>query len=502
MRFSELLQGLPIVEARGDCEVRALQVDSRRVQPGELFVALKGTHHDGHQFVADALARGACGVVISHREALPPGTAVFAVVPDTREALWQMAQRLYHHPSTQMCVVGVTGTNGKTTTTHYLQKILASAGMPTLLIGTLGVYLEQPSSERTPFGEPLDFTTPEVYQIQHLLAQAQAQGVLAAVMEVSSHALDQKRADGIAFDAAVFTNLTQDHLDYHGTMEAYARAKLRLFTELAESSDKPFRAVINRDAEWGAWFAERAKGDLWCFGVQSSARVYAADIRFGREAIAFVVHWEGAPFLVRTSLPTPYNLYNALGAVAAALSLGIAPEAIQRGIARLERVPGRFERVPIPAPFEVFVDFAHTPDALQRVLETARQLKPSRLTVVFGCGGDRDPLKRPRMGAIAEQLADRVILTSDNPRTEDPHAILRDIQQGLTGAPGVVVVVEPDRRQAIHYALQTAQPGELILLAGKGHEEYQIIGTTQYPFSDREVVLEFFENAQQGAKRL
>lgn len=505
MRLSELVQGLTLIDLHGDTEVYNLQVDSRQVQPNTLFVAIKGTRHDGHQFVADALARGACGVVVSERSAIPSDASAWVVVPDTREALWKLAQRLYRHPSAHLTVVGVTGTNGKTTTTHYLQKILATAGLPTLLIGTLGAYLETPEGERTPFGEPLDFTTPEIYQLQQLIAQAQQQGMKAVVMEVSSHALDQKRTDGIAFDGGVFTNLTQDHLDYHHTMEAYAQAKLRLFTDLVRQSEKPYRAVICLDTEWGAWFAERAEGMLWTYGTIPDARVRATDALFHSAGIEFTVRWDGAPFRVQTQLPAPYNLHNALGAITAALSLGIDPEAVQEGVARLERVPGRFERVPIQAPFEVFVDFAHTPDALQRVLETARRMNPTRLTVVFGCGGDRDPHKRPRMGAIAEQLADRIVLTSDNPRTEDPHAILRDIQSGLTGKPGTAVIVELDRRQAIYSALATAQPGEIILLAGKGHESYQIIGTTKYPFSDREVVLDFFRSQnlhqEEGAKQ-
>lgn len=502
MRLTELVHNLPIIEIQGDAEVSALQIDSRRVQPGDLFIALKGTRHDGHRFVEDALRKGACGAVVSDKTALPVSARTWVVVPDTRQTLWQMAQRLYQHPSAHLITVGITGTNGKTTTSHYLQKILARVGLPTLLIGTLGAYLETPSGTRTPFGEPLDFTTPEIYQIQKLLAQAYAQGVKAVVMEISSHALDQQRADGIAFDAGVFTNLTQDHLDYHPSMAHYAQAKLRLFTDLAHASEKPFRAIINLDTEWGTWFGERAQGEVWTYGTTDAGRVCASEVEFRHEGIEFTVRWEGEPFRIHTTLSAPYNLYNALAGVTTALSLGIPIEAIQAGIALLERVPGRFERVPVPAPLRVFIDYAHTPDALQRVLETARQMKPSRLTVVFGCGGDRDPTKRPRMGAIVEQLADRIVLTSDNPRTEDPHAILRDIQAGLTGKQGVLVAVEPDRRQAIHYALDTAQPDEIILLAGKGHETYQIIGTTKYPFSDREVVLDYFraQNATEGAK--
>ncbi len=490
MRLSELLEGRIGTRQHGDAEITGIQVDSRQVRPGDLFVALVGRQTDGHRFLNEALARGAAALLVSDAHALPPNAPAWAVVDDTREALWQIAQRFYGDPSRTMTVVGVTGTNGKTTTTHYLQQVFLAAGEPCLLMGTLGAYLATPDGERISLGGAMDFTTPEVFQIQALLSEAQGRGVKFAVMEVSSHALDQKRADGIHFTAGVFTNLTQDHLDYHGTMEAYAQAKLRLFTDLALGGPEPARSVINIDAEWGPWFAERARGELWTFGTQEHARVRALEVDYRAEGIRFRVLSGSDDFEIFTSLRAPYNLHNALGAVACALSLGIPVPAIQQGIACLSRVPGRFERVPIKAPFEVYVDFAHTPDALERVLRTARQLNPSRLTVLFGCGGDRDPLKRPKMGAIAAQLADRVVLTSDNPRTEDPMQILHQILAGIPESERARVVVEPDRQRAIEMTLADAQPGEIVLLAGKGHEEYQIIGTTRYPFSDRQVVLQ------------
>lgn len=491
-----LVQALPQVEVHGDAPVLGLQVDSRKVQPGDLFVALRGTRLDGHAFLEEAVRNGASALLVSDPSKIPPSASAWAVVPDTREALWRIAKRLYNDPSQQMTVVGITGTNGKTTTAHYLKQVFLSAGYSTLMVGTLGAYLND-----TPLPHEIDLTTPEVYQIQALLAQAFQRGAQACVMEVSSHALHQHRADGIAFDVGVFTNLTQDHLDYHGTMEAYAEAKLRLFTDLAEYSQKPFRAVINLDTEWGAWFGERARGDLWTYGTSPSARVRALAPLFAREGIHFMVEWEQGSFPIHTQLHAPHNLYNALASVATALSLGLPIEAIQQGVESLQSVPGRFERVAIPAPFEVVVDFAHTPDALRNLLQTARQLQPTRLTVAFGCGGDRDPLKRPLMGAIAAELADRVIITSDNPRTEDPMRIIEQILEGIPAEARDKVRVEPDRRQAIYYALETAQPGELVVLAGKGHEPYQIIGTTKYPFSDRQVVLDYWEGTHRGAKR-
>jgi UDP-N-acetylmuramoyl-L-alanyl-D-glutamate--2,6-diaminopimelate ligase len=546
MRLSELIQGLPIVEARGDAEITGVCVDSRRVQRGDLFVALVGRQHDGHRFIADALQQGAAAVMAQQAAEEVASEFPFVRVPDTREALWRVAQRLYGDPTQHMLTIGVTGTNGKTTTTHMLQKILAVWGKPTVLIGTLGAWIEYPDGRREALAQEGEFTTPEVYQLQSLLQQARARGAHAAVMEVSSHALDQRRADGIRFNVGVFTNLTQDHLDYHGTMEAYAAAKLRLFTDLAEQSGKPFRAVVNIDDEWGRVFAAKARGAVYTYGESECALVRATRVEYGHDTLRFWIRTTlttnngagrhstptavapllkvppasrgephlGSPCLqgepqgggsargveelpLHTPLIAPYNLYNALAATTAALALEVPLEAIQQGLASLSQVPGRFERAPIDADYTVIVDFAHTPDALARVLQAGRMLNPTRLTVLFGCGGDRDPTKRPQMGRIAAELADRVILTSDNPRTEDPHQIL---QQILAGVPnelrGKVALVEADRRRAIEYALHTAQAGELILLAGKGHEPYQIVGTEKLPFSDIEVAKE-----AAGAKR-
>ncbi len=514
MRLSELIHGLPILEAQGDAEIRGVCVDSRRVQPGDLFVALVGWQQDGHRFIEDAIRRGAAAVMVQAPVERLANDMPFVRVPDTRDALWRIAQRFYGDPTQHMLTIGVTGTNGKTTTTHMLQKILVAWGKPTVLIGTLGAWMEYPDGRRETLAQEGEFTTPEVYQLQALLRQAHTLGAQAAVMEVSSHALDQRRADGVRFDAGVFTNLTQDHLDYHGTMEAYAAAKLRLFTDLAEQSGKPYRAVINIDDAWGRRFAAKAKGAVYTYGENECALVQATRVEYGQDALRFWIRTAIHSTLTPAPSPSvpgeggaggegiherqmhipliaPYNLYNALAATTAALSLGIPLESVQRGLANLSQVPGRFERAPINADYTVIVDFAHTPDALARVLHAGRLLNPTRLTVLFGCGGDRDATKRPIMGRIAAELADRVILTSDNPRTEEPNQIL---QQILAGVPedlrARVALVEPDRRRAIENALHTAQPGELILLAGKGHEPYQIVGNEKLPFSDIEVAKE------------
>lgn len=519
MRLSELIHGLPILEARGDAEIRGVCVDSRRVQPGELFVALVGRQQDGHRFIEDAVHRGAAAVIAQEPVEQLVREIPYVRVPDTRDALWRIAQRLYGDPTQHMLTVGVTGTNGKTTTTHMLQKILVAWGKPTMLIGTLGAWVEYPDGRRETLAQEGEFTTPEVYQLQALLQQAHTLGAQAAVMEVSSHALDQRRADGVRFDVGVFTNLTQDHLDYHGTMEAYAAAKLRLFTDLAEQSGKSFCAVVNIDDAWGRQFAAKAKGAVYTYGENECALVQATRVEYGQDALRFWIRTTLNPAGIHSTLTpapsprasgeggaggegiherqmhipliAPYNLYNALAATTAALSLGIPLESVQRGLMNLSQVPGRFERASIDADYTVIVDFAHTPDALARVLHAGRLLNPTRLTVLFGCGGDRDATKRPIMGRIAVERADRVILTSDNPRTEEPSQIL---QQILAGVPedlrARVALVEPDRRRAIEYALHTAQAGELILLAGKGHEPYQIVGNEKLPFSDIEVAKE------------
>jgi UDP-N-acetylmuramyl-tripeptide synthetase len=376
MRLSELIQGLPIVEARGDAEITGVCVDSRRVQRGDLFVALVGRQHDGHRFIADALQQGAAAVMAQQAAEEVASEFPFVRVPDTREALWRVAQRLYGDPTQHMLTIGVTGTNGKTTTTHMLQKILAVWGKPTVLIGTLGAWIEYPDGRREALAQEGEFTTPEVYQLQSLLQQARARGAHAAVMEVSSHALDQRRADGIRFNVGVFTNLTQDHLDYHGTMEAYAAAKLRLFTDLAEQSGKPFRAVVNIDDEWGRVFAAKARGAVYTYGESESALVRATRVEYGHDTLRFWIRTtlttnngagrhstptavapllkvplakRGEPHLgspcmqgepqgggsargveelpLHTPLIAPYNLYNALAATTAALALEVPLEA-------------------------------------------------------------------------------------------------------------------------------------------------------------------------------
>lgn len=485
MRFAELLKGLN-AEISGDTPIQGLCVDTRLLKKGDLYIALVGSRQDGHEFLSQAVQAGAAAALVANDRTAPENLPVYARVPDTRKALWQIAQRFYNDPSRHLRLIGLTGTNGKTTTSHLLHSILESEGIPVALIGTLGCKWKGDYRD-------LGFTTPEVYQLQAILQEVLADGARATVMEVSSHALAQMRVDGARFDIGVFLNLTQDHLDFHHTMEEYASAKLRLFTELAEQSEKPFYSLINLDSEWGDWFMKRASSKVMSFGTSPESAIRAVHPNIEEKGLRFQIE---SPyhdrFDVMLQLSAPYNLSNGLAAAAAALVLGISTEAIQQGLQAVERVPGRFERVPLEQDFVVYIDFAHTPDALENVLKAARDLKPQRLVILFGAGGDRDSRKRPLMGRVASEWADRVILTSDNPRTEDPQKILDDILQGIEPDQKNKVIVEPDRKRAIHLALQEAQPGDLILLAGKGHENYQIIGEEKIPFEDRQVVLDFY----------
>jgi UDP-N-acetylmuramoyl-L-alanyl-D-glutamate--2,6-diaminopimelate ligase len=498
MKLTELLQGLEVIEKQGDAEISGLCVDSRQVQPGDAFIALVGGKQDGHAYLKQAFEREASVLIVSKRESLSPAiggpkseirnSPAWAIVPDTREALWRMAQRFYGDPTRDLLTIGITGTNGKSTTTHLLQAVLNDAGYPAALLGTLGYHFGQQHRQ-------MNFTTPEVYQLQALLAEAKAAGARAAVMEVSSHALVQKRVDGVRFDGGVFTNLTQEHLDFHGTMEAYSEAKLRFFTELAAQGGKEFRSVINLDAEWGRWFAERARGRVLTYGTNEEADIRAVDVEISLSGIRFtVLNKSEQPFPVQLQLSAPFNLANGLAAAAAALSLNLPVEAIQNGLASVQHVLGRFERVPVEREYEVIVDYAHTPDAFQNLLMAARALKPARLVILFGCGGDRDPTKRPLMGRIAAELADRVILTADNPRTEDLQKILEQILTGIPQELRSRVEIEHDRSDAVRLAIQTARPGDLILLVGKGHETYQIIGHKKFPFDDRIAVREALDS--------
>jgi UDP-N-acetylmuramoyl-L-alanyl-D-glutamate--2,6-diaminopimelate ligase len=435
--------------------------DSRSVGPGALFCCVPGQQVDGHAFASDAVRAGAVALLVEQRLAID---VVQVQVPDARIAMAIAAAELWGHPSRRLQVIGVTGTNGKTTVAHLIGTILSSAGRPCPVLGTL-------TGART---------TPEAPDLQAALSNFLDRGAAAVAMEVSSHALALHRVDELHFALAMFTNLSRDHLDFHGTEAAYFQAKARLF-----DPDLSARAVVNLDDPRG-----RLLRDAALIPTVGYALADAADVQLSPGGTQF--RWRGAPMSV--PLAGRHNLSNAIGAATAAAELGISVDAIARGLASVPRVPGRFERVEAGQPFRVVVDYAHTPDALARVLEAAREITPSpgRVILVFGCGGDRDPSKRAPMGRVASRLANLVVVTSDNPRHEEPGAIIAAVRAGLD--PATPTIIEPDRRAAIADALREARDGDIVVIAGKGHETTQVIGDVELPFEDRTVASELLAN--------
>jgi UDP-N-acetylmuramyl-tripeptide synthetase len=483
---SALLDALPERRVIGapPATVRALTADSRRVEPGDCFVAVPGFKQDARRFVPDAVGRGA-RLVVTEGEPLPGLAVAQVVVPSARRALARLADAFYGHPSAALTVVGITGTNGKTTTSYLVDALLRARGLRTGILGTIQYVL---GDEARPAGQ----TTPEALDIQEMLAEMRERGIGGVAMEVSSHALALARVDGIEFDVAVFTNLTQDHLDFHGTLDEYRRAKRRLFEQLATSPKPKRTAVVNADDPAGAEMVRGLDVPALAFGLGPAATVRAVERTSSLDGIRMRVQTPAGALALASPLIGEHNVLNLLGAVATGLALGLAPAAIAAALAPVSAVPGRFEQVRAGQPFLVVVDYAHTPDALERVLETARKITPGRLGVVFGCGGDRDRTKRPIMGEIAARRADRLWATSDNPRSERPAAILDEIAVGVARVAGGSdrCVSEPDRRRAIRDALTWAAAGDTVVIAGKGHETYQIVGADVLPFDDRAVARE------------
>ena len=457
-----------------DLEIAGICYDSRTVKPGDLFFALPGSHASGAAFARQAESGGAVAIV---SEAPIPGVGIPVVtVPSAREAL-ALASRTFHgNPSSSLAVAGVTGTNGKTTTAWMIRHLCDAVGRACGLVGTVEYVLPGRI-------EPATRTTPESADLQGLLAEMRDGGFRAAAIEVSSHALVQHRTTGVDFDAAVFTNLTQDHLDYHGTMEEYFEAKALLFDRLAGQTEKKGRAVINSDDRFGRRLLDRmgSSRPVITYGQGSNCSFRASAVQTTHEGTTFRLDAKGRSYLVRTPLIGIYNVLNTTAALAAVSAMGVELRRAVAAAATIPQVPGRLERVPGRRGFQCFVDYAHTPDAVAGVLRTLRQISRGRIITVFGCGGDRDRAKRPLMAASAEELSDLAILTSDNPRGEDPAAILREAAAGFrTRSPEVV----PDREQAILRAVDLAAPGDIVLIAGKGHEKYQEIGGIRHPFDD------------------
>ena len=458
---ARLVAALPDAKVTGSLPpaIDSIATDSRTVTPGALFIALPGERTDGHEHVHDAIARGAAAIVLERDvEADVPRIRV----PDARIAASALADAFFDHPSRDLVVVGVTGTNGKTTTTHLVRDMLDAAGLPCGIIGTLGGSFR----ERT---WPLSNTTPLALELQGLLADMRDAGAAAVAMEVSSHALALARADHVRFRVAALTNITRDHLDFHATFERYVAAKRRVFGLAPD-------AVLNVDDPSGIRFAEEL-GRVVTYAIDAPADLRATDVRLQGDGSTFTVDGRTATI----ALPGRFNVRNALAALGVARVLGLDPDVALRGVAATRAVPGRMERIGAFG-VDALVDYAHTPDALENVLKAARETTRGRLIVVFGCGGDRDTGKRAEMGEIASRLADRVIVTSDNPRTEDPLAIAQAV------AVRIEAEIVLDRRAAIRRAILEAHAGDVVVVAGKGHEDYQIVGTEKRHFSDREEV--------------
>jgi UDP-N-acetylmuramoyl-L-alanyl-D-glutamate--2,6-diaminopimelate ligase len=487
MQLKILAEAIPVREVLGslDREVDGIFYDSRRVQKNGLYVAVRGAHVDGHQFTEQAIERGASAIVVERPESHSRATSL--VVADSREALADLAFTFFKKPALRLKMAGVTGTNGKTTTTFLLKHICDDAGLRSGLIGTV----------RYEIGErvlPATRTTPESLDLQELLSQMADAGCKAAVMEVSSHALAQERTRGLEWDVAVFTNLTQDHLDFHETMEDYFEAKACLFTGLKnQPNKKAAAAVINLDDRYGEQLVGRIKDEvtLITYGVSARADFRASNYRAEFGGTSFQLDARGKSYLVRVPLIGRFNVANALAALAAANSLGIGLREAVLSLAKSPQVPGRLEAVPAKRQFQIFVDYAHSDDALLNVLKTLRELSPNRLIVVFGAGGDRDKQKRPLMGRVADQNADYSIISSDNPRKEDPLAIIADVQKGFRSGNFETI---PDRAEAIARAIALAQPRDIVLIAGKGHENYQEFGDHTIPFDDRQMAMRALEN--------
>ncbi|MCL6623769.1 MAG: UDP-N-acetylmuramoyl-L-alanyl-D-glutamate--2,6-diaminopimelate ligase [Fimbriimonadales bacterium] len=478
MKLSELAGALEDGVCIGDAEVTSLVVHSGSAMRGSLFICLPGTRSDGHRFVEDALQRGAVGAVVSQQEVgefvRSRGKAVL-LVRDTVEACWRISKSFYGDPSRDLTVVGITGTNGKTTVAWLTWQALRDLHRRAGYMGTLGVYGEKERRE-------MDLTTPFPPTLQETLRNFRDQGTEVVVMEVSSHALAQKRVDGVEFDYAVFTNLSQDHFDYHRDMESYFQAKKRLFGGLPQS--KGLTSICNADDEYGRRILQEVSCKVEFGTTAKDLRILSA---YGdAHSVRVEASWRGREVSLEAPLAGRFNVMNLSACFALVASMGVEPERLAEVLRGVRPAPGRFEVVSSPEDeITVIVDYAHTPDALEKLLLSVRDLNPPRVVTVFGCGGDRDATKRAPMGAVASRLSDRIYITSDNPRTEDPEKIIQQIIAGVE--PHSSWVMEPDRRRAIFQAVAEARAGDFVVIAGKGHETYQILGTQKVPFDDREV---------------
>lgn len=480
MNLQSLLSSLQEYELYGsrNLEVSGISYDSRKIQSGDLFAALPGEHHHGIKFLDQALENGASSILTDRRvqSKLP-----VIVVKDARLALASLSSFFFHQPSAKLRLIGVTGTNGKTTTTYLLHSIFKQASVRSGLLGTIRY-------EGKDFSSAASLTTPESVDLQKMLAKMVEEGCRACVMEVSSHSLVQHRVAGCIFEAGIFTNLTQDHLDYHKTMEEYFQAKRGLFSNV---TCKTKMAIVNHDDPYGQRILTERRNqglEALSFGADPRANFHIQSWITSPSGSQITIRYQNSETHIETPLIARYNAYNVCGAFAAATSLRIDPETIMSGILGMKQVPGRLEKVELGQPFLILIDYAHTEDALRQLLNTVRGYAEKRILLVFGCGGERDRGKRPVMGQVGCQLADEIFLTSDNPRNEDPEQIVGDVMAGIQAADRRKVHIIPDREEAIREALRIAREGDALVLAGKGHENYQIIGNEKIHFDEREIL--------------
>lgn len=476
MQLRNLAQSTTYIRLTGDADIGRIEYNSRHVQEGDLFCCVVGTFSDGHDYAAMAAQAGAAALVVERELDIPLPQLV---VPNTRIAMAELAAAFYRNPSREMKMVGVTGTNGKTSTTYMIKAIAEHAGAKVGLIGTIRNLIGDRVAET-------ERTTPESVDLQRILREMKDDGVELVVMEVSSHSLDQHRVHGIGYDVGIFTNLTRDHLDYHKTFDNYFAAKKKLFAQAQ-------RAVLNADDPYFARMAQDLTVPVTTFGVREKADFSAADIDITPRGVQFDMKERGSSMRLNIGIPGLFSVFNALGAAAAAKLLGYSDEDVKNGLERMKNVSGRLEPLPTNGrDFTVLLDYAHTPDALENVLTTIRGFAKARIITLFGCGGDRDQAKRPIMGEIAGRYSDFLVVTSDNPRGEDPYRIIDSVMAGVMKSGCAYVVIE-DRYDAIKYAVEHAKKDDIVLLAGKGHENYQEVGGGKRHFDEKEIVAELLE---------
>lgn len=467
---------LKIISSKGnlDVSIKGIAYHSKDVKDGYLFVCLNGEKTSGKFFVKEALKKGAKAIVSD--EKLDVEHATLILVDDPAEVLSKLSCEFFNHPSSSLLMIGITGTNGKTTISYLLESIFSLAGIPSGIIGTINYKIGNKT-----FVSKL--TTPQSSDLQYFLHLMVKEKLKAAIMEVSSHALKLNRVDGCQFDIAIFTNLSREHLDFHKDMQDYFNSKLKLFLNL----EKEKIAIINNDDPWGRKIMQKINVRKITYGIHSGSEISAEEIKLSLDGISFIAKTPNGKIKIDYHSPALFNVYNILAAIGCALTQNIPPDVIKEGIESARPIKGRLEKIDLGQNFEVFIDYAHTPAALENILTSLKNVKKNKIITVFGCGGDRDKSKRPIMGRIASEMSDFVVLTSDNPRSEDPEKILKEIHSGVTTENCKIIV---DRREAIKYALGIAEKDDIVLIAGKGHEEYQIIGDKKLPFSDSKVVKE------------